>query len=34
MAGLITVLALATRQIKQGQFSMYIPAYNHSWLTL
>jgi hypothetical protein len=34
LAELIIVLALATRQIKQGRFSMYIPSYNHSWLTL
>ncbi len=34
MLNLLSVLALATKHINQGQFSMYIPAYNHPWLTL
>ena len=34
MLKLLSVLALATKQINKGRFSMYIPAYNYSWLTL
>jgi hypothetical protein len=30
---LLSVLALATKQINQGRFSMSVLAYNHSWLT-
>ena len=30
MFQLLSVLALATKHINQGRFSMYIPAYNHS----
>ena len=33
MVELISVLALATKQINQGRFSMSILSYNHSWLT-
>jgi hypothetical protein len=33
MVEIITVLALATKQINQGRFSMFVLAYNHSWLT-
>ena len=32
MAELLSVLALATNQINQGKFSMFVLAYNHSWL--
>lgn len=34
MLKVLSVLALATKQIDQGRFSMYVPAYNHLWLTL
>lgn len=34
MLKLLSVLALATKQINQGGFSMYATAYNHSCLTL
>ena len=34
MAELITVLALATKQMKQGRFSMSALANDHLWLTL
>ena len=30
---LLSVLALATKQINRGRFSMSVLAYNHSWLT-
>jgi len=30
---LLSVLALATKQIDQGRFSTSALAYNHSWLT-
>jgi hypothetical protein len=33
MVELLAVLALATKQINQGHFSMSVFAYNHSWLT-
>lgn len=33
MAELLSVLALATKQIKQGRFSMSALAYSHSGLT-
>ena len=33
MVELLSVLALATKQINQGRFSMSVPAYHHSWLT-
>ena len=33
MVELLSVLALATKQINQGRFSMSVLAYNHSWLT-
>ena len=33
MVELISVLALATKQINQGRFSVSVLAYNHSWLT-
>jgi hypothetical protein len=33
MAELLSVLALATKQINQGRFSMSTIAYNHTWLT-
>ena len=33
MVEIISVLALATKQINQGRFSMSVLAYNHSWLT-
>jgi hypothetical protein len=33
MVELISVLALATKQINQGRFSMSDFAYNHAWLT-
>jgi hypothetical protein len=33
MAELLSVLALATKQINQGKFSTSVLAYNHSWLT-
>ena len=32
MVELLSVLALATKQINQGRFSMSVLAYNHSWL--
>ena len=34
MAELITVLALATKQMKQGRFGMSAPANDHLWLIL
>jgi hypothetical protein len=33
MVELLSVLALATKQINQGRFSMPVLTYNHSWLT-
>ena len=33
MVELLSVLALATKQINQGRFSMSVFAYNHSWIT-
>ena len=33
MVEILSVLALATKQINQGKFSTSILAYNHSWLT-
>jgi hypothetical protein len=33
MVELLSVLALATKQINQGRFSMSVLAYNRSWLT-
>ena len=33
MAELLSVLALATKQINRGRFSMTVLIYNHSWLT-
>ena len=33
MAELLSVLALATKQINRGRFSKSDLAYNHSWLT-
>ena len=32
MVELISVLALATKQINQGRFSMFVLAHNHMWL--
>ena len=33
MVELLSVLALATKQISEGRFSMSVLSYNHSWLT-
>ena len=33
MVELLSVLALATKQINRGRFSMTVLIYNHSWLT-
>jgi hypothetical protein len=32
MAELLSVLALATKQMKQGKLSMCLPSRHHSWL--
>jgi hypothetical protein len=34
MVELLSVLALATRQINQGRFSMSVVVYIYSWLTI